>query len=836
LVNASQEASFEWMHEMSPEIISFLEIFGISLLAIILGLLILALAAFAIVQFWQKKTQTDLEQIRKQLRLFSSRSGIFKSVIQQFTPTDPPPFGPLAEELEHRIGKADLQLQDLQKDYSEIRDGLSNLRMEEWINTARLPYDWYRIRQKTSALLKKLGQVEQTYNTAGETVTSLERQGWEIAHQARQVLADNQAAVSILTSLYNSEIQDQTLELSLADARECEQWLSTRIPVYFLSGDEQTVLTQSDKASISQVHAILSQARPGVEELLTKAKSWNADYSELKQSISELVSAFRELSPHFSQLESNVTNPLDWDQSRQVLAALRVQIEGLSTGNKTRSLDEISYDLEKVNELSQRQRELSVSCAKVEQQYNELLELIENPEIRQGEQWIRQAQKYVEQMEEYSPENWPRSDQVDRLGQDLQTLSEHYRKVSLSDPSEPVIESKIPFLLEETRSLVKLQQGLRGRVASAQARHGELKEMERSSRETLSSTRALLNQAASLAASNPHLSKIITSEIKQHRESLEEMIGEFDRPGEGSLEKKSQKAIGLVKKTEQSAARWLEQLNKDFSEKLATLEKKVATLREIAALDDPAVLESQRIVSQASMLDPSKRKAGKQQTFSEIIAETKQRNEEWQICVAASRAIDDIQGPVLERYRQADQQRSLAAQWLNHAISLVPDDRSWPATSQVLTSERQQFKALEEQWYSLREKAVKAIDLVAVLSELGGKYQVLASKLKQTAETAEQDQKRIRDLEHRFEESFQMWQYQMNEYSDNLLTKDAISKLLNEANAEMDGIRQRYQRENIPYHHVLQQMRALCQRLDSAEAPYDQNHIIDINGDMQVLY
>ena len=821
---------------MSPETISFLEIFGFSLLAFILGVLLLALAAFAVVHFWQKKTHNDLEHFRKQLRLLSSRSGSFKSILQQFTPSDPPPFGPLAEEFDRQMNAADSQLQELHIDYSDIRHDISSLRMEDWMNSARLPFNWYRIRKKISALLKKQEQIERTFEAAGMTVTSLERQGWDIAFQARKVLSDNQAAVSILTGLHNSEIQDQVLELSLADARECEQWLSTRIPIFFLSGDEQTVLAQSDKASISQVHSMLSQARPGVEELLTKAKSWEAEYSALKQAISELVAGFRELSPQFSKLESNSTNPLNWDKSRQVLAGLRVQIEGLSTSNKSRSLDEISYDLERIGELSQRQRELSIYCAKVEQQYQELLELIQVPEVRQGEQWIRQSQKSVEQMGEYSPENWPRGDQVDRLGRDLQELKEHHRRIALSDPSEPVIESKISQLLDEARAIGKLHQGIRQRVASAQARHGEIKEMERASRETLSSTRALLNQAASLAASNPHLSKIATAEIKQLRESLEEMIGEFDRPGEGSLEKKSQKAVALVKRTEQSAARWLEQLNKDLEDKMTSLEKKVAALREIAALDDPALIESQRLVAQTSMLDSSKKRAGKPITFSEIIAETKQRNEEWQMCIAASRSLDDIQGPVLERYRHADQQRTLAAQWLNHATSLVPEGRTWPATSQVLTSERQQFKALEEQWYTLKEKAVKALDLVAVLSELGSKYQVLATRMKQTAETAEQDQKRVRELEHRFEESCQMWQYQLGEYSDNLLTKEAITKLLSEANTEMEGIRQRYQRENIPYHHVLQQLRALCQKLDSAEAPFDQNHIIDINGDMQSLY
>jgi hypothetical protein len=824
------------MHAMSPEMISFLEIFGLSLLAFILGLLLLALAAFAIVRYWQKKTHNDLEQIRKQLRLLSSRSGSIKSVIQQFTPSDPPPFGPLAEELKGQLEEADSQLEDLHKDYSAIRNGISSLHMEDWMNTLRLPYDWYRIRQKITALRKEQEQVERSFEAASKTVSRLERQGWDIASQARQVLTNNQMAVSILTGLFNSDIQDQALEISLADARECEQWLSTRIPVYFLSGDEQAVLGQSDKASISQVHAMLTQARPGVEELLTKAKTWEAEYTTLKQSLSELVSGFRELSPKFTQLESNSSNPLNWDKSRQVLAGLRVQIEGLSAANKTRSLDEISYDLEKISELSHRQRELSAYCEKVAQQYKELLELIHIPEFRQGDQWIHKAQKSVEQMEEYSPENWPRTDQVERLADDLQNLREHHRKVALSDPSEPVIESKISMLLDEARTLVKLHQGIRQRVASTQARHGELKETERASREMLSSTRALLNQAASLAASNPHLSKIATTDIKQLREGLEEIIEELNRPGEGSLNKKSQKAAVLVKRSEQSAARWLEQLNKELDEKMTSLEKKVITLREISALNDPAVIESQRLVAQTSQHDPSKRKTVKPATFSEIISEMKQRNQEWQMCIATSRALDDIQGPVLERYQYADQQRSLAAQWLNHATSLVPEGRSWPATSQVMTSERQQFNALEAQWQSLKEKAVKAIDLVAVLIELGGKYQELAAKLKQTTETAEQDQKRIKELEHRFEESCQMWQYQMEEYADNLLTKDGISKLLSEATSEMESIRQRYQRENIPYHHVLQQLRALCQKLDSAEAPYDQSHVIDINGDMQALY
>jgi uncharacterized membrane-anchored protein YhcB (DUF1043 family) len=125
---------------------------------------------------------------------------------------------------------------------------------------------------------------------------------------------------------------------------------------------------------------------------------------------------------------------------------------------------------------------------------------------------------------------------------------------------------------------------------------------------------------------------------------------------------------------------------------------------------------------------------------------------------------------------------------------------------------------------------------VSKLSDLGSHYQALAAKLKQTVEIAQQDQNRIKELEARFAESCQLWQDQMQEYADNLLTKESITKLLNEAEKEQLAIRQRYQNEGIPYPQVLQQLRSLCQKIDSAEAAYDQNHVIDINGELQTLY
>jgi hypothetical protein len=824
------------MHIMSPEIISFLEIFGLTLLVIVVGLLILAFGAFALIRYWQKRTQVDLEQIRKQLRELTSQCNALNAVNQDYTPSDPAPFGALAAELVRLLNDLDAQLQQLHKRYAGIQDEIRRIDAEDWLNKLRFPYDWYLVRQKIQGLLKGQTQAEQILDTASETVETIHQQGWEIALQARQVLADNQAVVSTLTSLHGADIRDPDLNTALTDARECEQWLNSRIPVHYLIGDQASVLAEADKETISQVHKILSQARPGVEELMSKAKSWEAQSSALKAAISELVTGFRDLSPDLSELESNPINPLEWDQSRQVLAGLRVQIEGITTPNRTRTIEQLSSDLETAGELSIRLNQLAAHCSQVKSQYQELLELIDIPEIRQGEAWIRQAQKTVEQMQEYSPENWDRSDAVDRLADDLKLLTERHRAVGLSDPSAPVLETRLPQLLEQTYTLSNLHQSLRRRVTSVQARHGEIKAAERDSREKLSAVRAYLNQAASLAASNPYLSKTATTEIKQLRENVEQMIAEFDQPEEGNVNKKAQKSDALVKKAEGATARWLELITKNLNEKVAALDKKTSLLRDIAHIDDPAVVESLKILSQVSMMDVSQRGADRSLTLSETISEMKKRNEEWQLSIAASRALEDIQGPVLDRYAQAEQHRSQASEWLNRAVTLIPERRGWPATTQLLTSERQQFDTLDDQWQALKDKPIKAIDLVSTLSDLGSKYQALAGKLKQTVETAQQDQNRIKELEARFAESCQLWQYQMQEYSDNLLIRESISKLLQDAEKELESIRQRYQREALPYHQVLQQLRSLCQKIDSAEAAYDENHVIDINGELQALY
>jgi hypothetical protein len=78
-----------------------------------------------------------------------------------------------------------------------------------------------------------------------------------------------------------------------------------------------------------------------------------------------------------------------------------------------------------------------------------------------------------------------------------------------------------------------------------------------------------------------------------------------------------------------------------------------------------------------------------------------------------------------------------------------------------------------------------------------------------------------------------MWQYQMQSYSNNIAARDEIENLLADAEAEAEEIRQKYLRGSIPFIHVLQSFRLLCQKLEGAQIPLEGDQMIDINGVIQ---
>ncbi len=810
------------------------------LLLLLLILISLALAPFVLAVFWQRKAQQILEVISLRLRQLRNEARQVRLSTSYYSPSEPEPFGPLASALAKQLDDVDAQVRELYEEFSFVRERTSfpDIPNDPRI-LMRLPWEWYRAYRQARDLRRSVDRAGRGLEAAGGLVNKLEKQGWEVALQARQLLQDAQRANHNLEALRARNISDTSLDGWIDQAKEWERRLKNGVPVYFLSGSEEEVLAQGDRQEISEVYRLARDGRTPVDGLLGKAREWEGQVNALEKACVEITALFQQVSTEMRELENNPVRPIIWDRSRKVLTGVGQQMDTITQAKKPRTFEGVKKDLSVSLSLLEQFKAIANGSRQVSTGHQELLALLGSADIQNGLDWCRSAQKLAEATAAYDPENWPRSDGAARLRADLQALTEQQEfltKVQESVPGRPsaLRETEIEEHLISARQLAGMHADLRPRVANIQKRLTEIQAMERTSRDNLARARALLNQAESVIASNPLLAKS-APEVKSMRESLEALLAQLDQPGRGAIEAKAQRAEGLLRKAEGSANTWLAQLNADLDGKINSLQERTGRLNAIALLDDPAMTEAQRLLAmeeQDSRQDKNRKKADL--PLAEAVTELKRRNDDWQRCVSVLKALESIEGSILDDYEKAESFRQEAVEQIARAAELLPETRSWPPTTQTLTSERQEFNKIEQQWKALAQERVQPIRLVSRLGSLAGEYQGLAARLSQKVERAGQEQNRLRELENRLAESKGMWQNQMQLHIDNPVTRDDIHLLLEEVEGEREAIRERYLRGSILYNQALQTVRQVCQKLDDALVQLNDTQDIDINGEIYV--
>jgi predicted nucleic acid-binding Zn-ribbon protein len=814
--------------------------------------LAIALVLYLLVLYWEKKTNQDLAAARNQQRSLHGKMLRTRENMTGYSPDDPEPFGSMSAKIVANLVEIDDNLRLLYDRYVQLKESVRGMDWRDPRTILNLPYRSFTLRKGSASILVDQEKAAAKLDETSEMLEKMESQGLEVAQLARQVYEEDQSALKVLTHLKSAELHDPILDTTYQEAREWETRLAAQVPVYFMAVDEAAIREKADKATISKVYRIIDEARPGITTIVKNSHDWERQYDALDKALSTLAECYRSLVDRFSQLESLPEYPIDWDQSRPKLSRARQQIETLGTIKKSRSLEQLNKDLEEANRLYPQLQELFEHSDRIETQHKEIVSLLCTPEIQQGEVWLHKTQKFAEQVETFDPENWPRSDGAARFKEDLRTLAERQDRMQVQHPQTPVRESEIEYLLEDLRQLSSQYQALRPRAASIQTRMKDIQETERNTKELVGRTRSLLNQAAALIGSNTYLSPVAASEVEGLQEDLEDLADDLDHPAHGAVEKKAQKAAAFTRKVEQASNRWLDKLEDGLDAKKKVLAEKLDLLTVIAPLDEPAISEAERLLAR----DPAaaggrrttllnglpfsekissevKRRQREQLSFADAVAELKHRNDEWQKSISVTRAVEDIEAPILERYHAAEQHAEEAREQLTMGMSIISEDRSWPPSTMHLTNEIRVFDALEKRWENLKLEPCRAMQLVSKLSEFSEEYQELAGRITQVAEKAQDEQRKAMDYERRLGESIRMWQYQMQTYANNISARDEIQIILADAEAEAETIREKYLRGSIPFIQVLQNFRLLCQKVEGAQIPLEGDQMIDINGVIQ---
>jgi hypothetical protein len=119
------------------------------------------------------------------------------------------------------------------------------------------------------------------------------------------------------------------------------------------------------------------------------------------------------------------------------------------------------------------------------------------------------------------------------------------------------------------------------------------------------------------------------------------------------------------------------------------------------------------------------------------------------------------------------------------------------------------------------------------LSSLLSEYKSLETQLADGLNHAKQEQGRFTEYERRMQDSRRMWRRVAANHVDNRDVNDGVAQILSNVDQEMQRLRARYLRGELNYSLALQGMKQICRKLDEGVIEYDQNQIIDINGEIQ---
>jgi chromosome segregation ATPase len=411
------------------------------------------------------------------------------------------------------------------------------------------------------------------------------------------------------------------------------------------------------------------------------------------------------------------------------------------------------------------------------------------------------------------------------LPTELNNLSQSLRKL-VGDPKTPILEAELRQRLDETRQLSSRVQELRARVNNIQNRLEQIQQTERTAEQNLESARAALAQFSLLARSNTFLAGLATQELSRSQRQIDQLTAELTQRERGPLDKKARTIATQLDRILQNGNLWVARLSKEIEAQKLALTEKLNALQAIADLDDPIVADIQRLqaaIGQSPVI-------GQEYPLDELLLELKRRSDLWQTCMAAIRALEDVESPVLDSYHEAAQYKQYARELFENIPSAMREQRSWPPTSLSINSELAEFEKIESQWNSLKGHKIKAITLVAQLGGLSARYQTVAEKTRQIAERIVQEQERVEALEAELDRLSQLWQVQWQAYQSNQPASEELRKLLDQLDNDRELLIRQCRQGSRNFQQAIQALEALQRRTRMAQIAIDSNHVIDING------
>lgn len=796
-------------------------------------LAILLFGGYLFYRSLERRTVEELTEIRSQVRAYQKEYLRLQKEASTFSPQDPEPYGAMAEQFIFQMMSYETSIKEVYSVYSQLHQQAIQLKKIPAWKLWYLPSQWYQLNHQVSALWQNLEGLENKYQSALLSSKNISHLGIELSNQSRDVMNKLRESLQIHHELISKLNGDSFLGIG-RHLKEWEGTLETQVPLTFLSTVERPDSETQNKESITQVHRVLKTAVPEISGLYDKLKKWKTDLEFITNSLIELRKKHQQVMKVITDLEKSPVSPLQWGESQIVADDITHQLDVLESVGDMRSVEDLRDHLHLVKRLEAKLGELGANCLEAQDQYLDLLRIWSSIEVQRGSEWIRNAKQVIEQTRLFDGANFKAIDDVEDFRGKVVELSRLQSKLLPKDPAKAVPEKELPGLTKDSRKLYELHLNLRPRLEKINSRLKEIQRLQDEVKEKISGAKSVLTKTLPVIASNPFLKKTAGNLPAKMQVSLENINLELDASQQGVIEIKAQKYAEWAGKAEQAFNKWLSLLSEDVNVRQKILGDQFQTLGNFNNLEDVAITDVREILKKAEqgISTPPLSRPGDMPLLV-IANQLWAKNDHWQQVVAAGRALDDIAGPVLERYQKAEKSRQLAIKRLEKCEEVVPDEPGWPPTTQYVRSERKQAQTLDESWQSLRWEHIQAIQLVGRLSDLSEQYQGLAVQLQQVIEKAEQEQKKVTEYERRLEEAKRLWLNVVGKYPEYKSLQTDVENFFAEIDQDHEGLKKRSMRGGLPYNQVLQNLRSILHKINEATMPAAGNQVIDINGELQ---
>lgn len=783
---------------------------------------------------WKSDVVEGLAALRIELRNSQNIIRNSKQVVQAFSIEDPEPFGELVGQIIQGISSCETALAQHYQRYGVLHARANDLARQAGFDRLRNLLAWYPLDQAIQSLHADLVSGEDAVRAIAEPVDRLSRLGWEMASHSREILRAAQNASEMFRELSQEAlIEDAEFETAWQESHEWEQTLLNQVPVVFYQDDEQTVLNRTDKDMTAHVYRVIKAAGPAVQALSEKAQRWQGDYAKLARLTQSVHLDYKQTAQSYSRLENSSVLPIDWEKTRAVMIRIDEQLGEVGAVIQKRSLEKLTADLNHLESLQARVTDIGKHVNWIGELQNKFVSKVDVITRQRKRNWLPAAILLAEQAAQYDPENFLGETIAHNLQNELQQLAGQLSKILAVDMNQKIRESALPGWVQNAERAVILQENLRSQSEMLRTQFVEMQSIEQAHRDQLLRGRALLGQTAALIGSNAFLKREVRNEPEELSTQIEGLIAELDQRARGTIATKVKKITSARKRLEQTFARWIDILEKEFTQRNLDLENKTDILASKLKLDEPVLSEAVRFLRQRDVeLTEQEGRSGSDIWIAQV-ERLKELNQAYQYCLIYLQRLEEFAGTVLEMYQKTEKHRQAAVDSLEKAKQVAPETLKWPPCTQHLLNEGTQLQTLEQRWVSLLQEPLKAIQMVGKLSELSERYQILEVQLNQLVDTALQEQKRVLEYEKRLDDSIKMWQRQVAQNSKNRTVQIGVEDLLDEIHREHEALKQRYERGVIRYPQALQGMRQICRRIDEASVPLNEQQAIDINGTIQ---